>query len=134
MTRKLPRIFAGLLAAGGLFWAFVLVCLAFTNGWQSIFGVITTFGLGFAIWTGWIFRVFTPLGIVYRRCFWSASAGYNLFWLVLILQDRADSNNALLVGWWVIAVVLSLIALLLERREVTPNQSPQPMLACGPLG
>ena len=116
MTGNSPRTIARLLALGGTWWA-VLLAGAFFPGARStgemlhrIFGMLLYFGLGYAVWAGWILRGFVPMSRNCRIAIWIGSIVYNLGWFLLLLCNRGRMPP-LIAGWWAAAAFLSLVAL-----------------------
>jgi hypothetical protein len=129
MLNRLSRAFAAVLAIGGLFWAVVLGAMAFTNGWQSVFGVTFYFGLGYLVWVAWIIRALAPLPLGIRVSIWILSIVYHSAYLISFLASKAHGGS-LLIYWWSMALALSIAALVLERFAM-PNHSPDPTPAPG---
>jgi len=119
MSFTLPRIIAVILAAIGTIWAVFLVLISVGLAAPLLLG----FAMGFVVWIGWVIRA-SPLvlNVTARRGIWFGSVGYNGFWVYRMLESPAH-ESIVLTGWWAVAALLSLIALLGERRLPNPEGS-----------
>ena len=127
------RIFAGVLAAGGVFWG--LFCLPL-----MIVGVpirtIPTFGPGYLVTAGYIMRALmasppSGLAVVLARAMWWLSAlvqGAWLSWLILgLIENPYDSTiwtpfGVLILLWWTFAFAVSVYGIFNEPREATAEK------------
>jgi membrane-bound metal-dependent hydrolase YbcI (DUF457 family) len=130
MAKSFPQLFAAFLAVGGLLWAFLLGVAGASGGFSGILSVVSHFGLGYLIWAAWVIRSFWAFRFELRVSMWIVSVAYNGAYLIGNFRGFRTHTAELPIYWWGAALILSLISLILERREM-PNQSTDPTLSSG---
>ncbi len=134
-TTRAPRIIAGCLAIGGLFWSVIL--------WPFLFDdendlkvralelhlnplAVLVFGPCYVVTAGYIIRAATTLSLGIRRATWVLSLLVQGTWLgghVLSALTSRDPIQQLvrpfgIVAWLIIATLMSAGALVFERQQV----------------
>jgi len=135
----IPQIIAASLFSGGLLFALILlpfvVLLAFdSDGW----GACTYFICGYLIFFGWFWRAWHTPSKFFALLLWLASFAQNsLPWFSILQSEHwhlpamhgfqthgsIPGFGFLTFGWWLIASVLSIVALICEflPRKPMPN-------------
>jgi hypothetical protein len=115
-----PRIIAGLLAIGGIYWGVLLLPLIPHAENQLL--PLLVFGPGYVVTLGYLIRVVTSPPLRGRQVIWGFSilvqGGWLVCYVVATLGGGAISRLAepnLIVAWWLFATVGSVVALMLER-------------------
>jgi hypothetical protein len=112
MSYSVPRVIALMLAIGGLAWAGLLLIFGLGRP-----GILLVFSLGFMVWATWILRATRfPLALAVRRLVWAFSSIYNLWWFIRMFTSPAH-EPFLYTAWWGAASLLSVIALILEKKD-----------------
>lgn len=119
-----PRLLAGLLALGGLFWGLLLSPWQFQSWASPVFWAV--FGPGYLITLGYIIRAVCTPPMIFRRLIWIGSLlvqGAWLLWLIwCVIEEVAAGNSArneanLATAWWVFATAASVAGLFTERTK-----------------
>jgi hypothetical protein len=134
----LPQIIALSLFSGGLFFALILLpltaLLAFnSDGW----GGCAYFIFGYLVYFGWFWRAWHTPSKVFALLLWLMSFAQNsLPWFSMLKEDHwhlpalhgfetdgMPDFGAVMFGWWLVASVLSVVALICEflPRRPMPN-------------
>jgi hypothetical protein len=110
----IPRIIAGLLAAGGLFWGIVLA--PWIAGGDPFLATLL-FGPGYIVTFAYFIRATVTPPLRLRQAIWILSILVQGAWLGLEAVDRLYGHRGgnLVAAWWLGATVASIIALLMER-------------------
>ncbi len=123
ITNYAPRIVAGLLAIGGIYWSVLL--LPWMRQPENLLLKLFVFGPGYVVTLGYLIRVFASPPFLGRQVIWGASVLVQGGWLVCHVVATLGHEGGItrlaqpisVVAWWLFATVGSVVALLLEREE-----------------
>jgi hypothetical protein len=128
--RKRFRFFAGLLAAGGMFWGLLCIGTFFDLNWGTL-----AFIPGYIITVGYILRCFCAPRLLWRQTIWGTSAVVQSAWLVFFIsgfpythfQSSSESGDSItkiaaltiVLTWWIFAIAISIYGFRFDKTQ--PN-------------
>ncbi len=118
-----PRIVAGFLAIGGIYWGVLL--LPWMPQPENLLLKLFVFGPGYVVTLGYWIRVLASPPLLGIQLIWGASVLVQGGWLVCHVVATLGREGGvtrlaqpkLVVAWWLFATVGSVVALMLEREE-----------------
>jgi hypothetical protein len=117
-----PRIIAGLLAIGGIYWGVLLLPLI-PHAENPLLPLLV-FGPGYVVTLGYLIRVVTSPPLRGRQVIWGFSVLVQGGWLVCHVVATLGNGGPisrltephLIMAWWVFATVGSIVAFMMERE------------------